>query len=166
MVVDAEPMSLLMEDMTMRTYDFSPLFRTTVGFDRMARMIDALASEQNNGYPPYNIEKLDEDSYQISMAVAGFSEDDLTIEVKENVLTISGRKEVDEKVEEERSYLYRGIAERAFERRFNLADHIKVEGAIMEHGLLHVKLSREVPEELKPRRIPIGGRKAKKLAAK
>lgn len=150
----------------MRTYDLSPLFRTSVGYDRMARMIDALSSEQSNGYPPYNIEKLDDNAYQISMAVAGFAEDELTLEVKENVLTIAGRKDLDEEAEAERVYLYRGIAERAFERRFNLADHIKVQGALLENGLLHVKLVREVPEELKPRKIEIATNTAKKIASK
>ena len=150
----------------MRTYDLSPLFRTSVGFDRMARLIDTVSSEQSNGYPPYNIEKLDEDAYQISMAVAGFAEEDLTLEVKENLLTIAGRKDLDESAEAQRTYLYRGIAERAFERRFNLADHIKVEGALLENGLLHVKLVREVPEELKPRKISIATGKAKKIASK
>ncbi len=152
----------------MRSYDLSPLFRTTVGFDRMARLIDTLSTEQSNGYPPYNIEKLDEDSYQVSMAVAGFSDAELDIEVTENVLKITGRKEVDAEAEEARVYLYRGIAERAFERRFNLADHIKVEGALLENGLLHVKLTREVPEALKPRTIAISNAaasKGKKLAA-
>ena len=100
------------------------------------------------------------------MAVAGFAEDELTLEVKENVLTIAGRKDLDEETEAERVYLYRGIAERAFERRFNLADHIKVQGALLENGLLHVKLVREVPEELKPRKIEIATNKAKKIASK
>lgn len=150
----------------MRTYDLSPLFRTSVGFDRMARLIDTLSAEQSNGYPPYNIEKLDDDSYQVTMAVAGFDEADLTIEVTENVLRIAGRKETDEEVEANRVYLYRGIAERAFERRFNLADHIRVEGALLENGLLHVKLIREVPEALKPRTIAISTKGAKKIGAK
>lgn len=149
----------------MRTYDLSPLFRTTVGFDRMARLLDSMTQEQTAAYPPYNIEKLDEDSYQITMAVAGFREDELELEVKENVLTIQGRKVGEEEAENTRTYLYRGIAERAFERRFNLADHIKVEGAILENGLLHVKLVREVPEELKPRKIAIDGG-AKKISGK
>lgn len=150
----------------MRTYDLSPLFRTSVGFDRMARLIDTLSAEQSNGYPPYNIEKLDDDSYQVTMAVAGFDEADLTIEVTENVLRIAGRKETDEEVEANRVYLYRGIAERAFERRFNLADHIRVEGALLENGLLHVKLIREVPEALKPRTIAISTKGTKKIGAK
>lgn len=150
----------------MRTYDLSPLFRTTVGFDRMARLLDSMTQEQTAAYPPYNIEKLDEDSYQITMAVAGFREEDLELEVKENVLTIQGRKAGEEEAENTRTYLYRGIAERAFERRFNLADHIKVEGAILENGLLHVKLVREVPEELKPRKIAIDGGSARKISGK
>ena len=150
----------------MRTFDLTPLFRTSVGFDRMARMMDTMAAEQGPTYPPYNIEKLSEenvegDAYQITMAVAGFAEEDLSIEVKESELTISGRKQVDEESESGRNFLYRGIAERAFERKFNLADHIKVDGALLEHGLLHVKLVREVPEEKKPRTIAIGNGSAK-----
>jgi len=155
----------------MRTFDLTPLFRTSVGFDRMARMMDTMAAEQGPTYPPYNIEKLsdenvDGDAYQITMAVAGFAEEDLSIEVKESELTISGRKQVDEGTEAERNFLYRGIAERAFERKFNLADHIKVDGALLEHGLLHVKLVREVPEEKKARTIAIGTAKASKKLTK
>ena len=155
----------------MRTFDLSPLFRTTVGFDRMARMIDTLATEQGSTYPPYNIEKLsdetvDGDAYQITMAVSGFSEEDLSIEVKESELTISGRKQIDEEAEEARNFLYRGIAERAFERKFNLADHIKVHGALLENGLLHVKLVREVPEEKKPRTVAIESAKSAKKIGK
>lgn len=155
----------------MRTFDLTPLFRTSVGFDRMARMMDTMAAEQGPTYPPYNIEKLsdedvDGDAYQITMAVAGFADEDLSIEVKESELTISGRKQVDETVEAERNFLYRGIAERAFERKFNLADHIKVDGALLEHGLLHVKLVREVPEEMKARTISIGTAKSSKKLTK
>lgn len=155
----------------MRTFDLTPLFRTSVGFDRMARMMDTMAAEQGPTYPPYNIEKLsdedvDGDAYQITMAVAGFADEDLSIEVKESELTISGRKQVDEGTEAERNFLYRGIAERAFERKFNLADHIKVDGALLEHGLLHVKLVREVPEEKKARTISIGSAKASKKLTK
>lgn len=140
----------------MRAFDLTPLFRTSVGFDRMARMMDTLAQDGAPSYPPYNIEKLDDDAYRITMAVAGFGEDDLTIEVKENQLRIAGRlaKEDDEV---ERAFLHRGIAERAFERRFNLADHIKVTNAGLENGLLHVDLVREVPEEAKAKTIPING---------
>jgi len=145
----------------MRTYDLSPLFRTSVGFDRLARMLDSVQADSAPSYPPYNIEKLDEDSYRVTMAVAGFGEEDLDVCVQENVLTISGRTaepvtEGESKVE--RQFLHRGIAERAFERRFSLADHIKVEDARLENGLLHVTLKREVPEEAKPRQIAINGK--------
>ena len=146
----------------MRSYDLSPLFRTSVGFDRMARMMDALAQDATPSYPPYNIEKLGEDAYRITMAVAGFGEDDLSIEVKENQLRVTGRLGKDED-EPERQFLHRGIAERAFERRFSLAEHIKVRDAMLENGLLHVDLVREVPEEAKPRQIPIVGGGAKRL---
>lgn len=139
----------------MREFDLSPLFRSSVGFDRMARLLDNLATENTSSYPPYNIEKLSEDSYQISMAVAGFSEADLDVEVQDNQLKISGRHNANEDVESQRIFLHRGIAERAFERRFSLADYIKVEGAKLENGLLHVKLAREVPEAKKPKNIPI-----------
>lgn len=141
----------------MREFDFSPLFRSSVGFDRMARLLDNLATENTSSYPPYNIEKLDEDSYQISMAVAGFAEDDLNVEVQDNQLKITGRRDTDEQSESERVFLHRGIAERAFERRFSLAEFIKVHGAKLENGLLHVKLTREVPEAKKPKTIPISG---------
>ena len=138
----------------MRTFDMTPLLRTTVGFDRLARTMDALATEQVPTYPPYNIEKLDEDAYAISMAVAGFSEDDLDITVQENTLTVTGKIAQSEEAVE-RHFLHRGIAERAFERRFSLADHIKVADAKLEHGLLHIALKREVPEEAKPRTVSI-----------
>ena len=138
----------------MRAFDMTPLLRTTVGFDRLARTMDSLASEQVPTYPPYNIEKLDDDAYAISMAVAGFSEDDLDITVQENTLSVTGKiAQSDEAVE--RQFLHRGIAERAFERRFSLADHIKVADAKLEHGLLHIALKREVPEEAKPRTVSI-----------
>ncbi|MDH3263893.1 MAG: Hsp20 family protein [Paracoccaceae bacterium] len=138
----------------MRTYDLSPLYRATVGFDRMADLMDRLLSADvaDNGYPPYNIEKTAEDAYRISVAVAGFTDDELTVEVKEGALTVSARKAKDE---EKRTYLHRGIATRAFERRFHLAEHIKVAGAAHENGMLHIDLVREVPEALKPRRIEI-----------
>ncbi len=139
----------------MRTFDMTPLFRNSVGFDRMARLMDGVAADQAPTYPPYNIEKVDEDSYRITMAVAGFAETDLDVQVKENQLTITGRVEKTENAEEEKQYLHRGIAERAFERRFNLADHIKVAGADLVNGLLHVDLVREVPEAMKPRNIAI-----------
>jgi len=138
----------------MRTFDLSPLFRTTVGFDRLNQMLDAAQSVDNSaGYPPYNIEKLDEDSYGVTMAVAGFAEDDLDITVKDNVLVVTGR--IESKGENGKRYLHRGIATRAFERRFELADHIRVTGARLENGLLHLDLAREVPEEMKPRKIAI-----------
>jgi molecular chaperone IbpA len=140
----------------MRGFDMTPLLRTTVGFDRLARTLDSLATDQAPSYPPYNIEKLDENDYVISMAVAGFSEDDLEISVQENTLTVKGRIVADESDEPAgRQYLHRGIATRAFERQFSLADHIKVADAKLENGLLHIALHREVPEEAKPRTIPI-----------
>lgn len=139
----------------MRTFDMTPLFRNSVGFDRMARLLDGIAAESAPSYPPYNIEKLDEDTYRIAMAVAGFGEADLNVEVKENVLTVTGKVEKAEDVKPEARYLHRGIAARAFERRFNLADHIKVAGANLVNGLLHIDLVREVPEAMKPRTIAI-----------
>lgn len=147
----------------MTTFDFSPLFRSTVGFDRMQRLVEAAArSEEANGYPPYNIEKLEENAYRITMAVAGFSEDDLDIEVRDGVLFVTGKQP--EPVEE-RSFLYRGIAGRAFRRTFQLADHVKVQGAALENGLLHIELAREVPEAMKPRKIAINGQQAAEPAA-
>lgn len=138
----------------MRTYDLSPLYRATVGFDRMADLFDRVLSQDvNTGtYPPYNIEKTAEDAYRISVAVAGFTDTELSVEQRENELVIAARKEKDEA---ERTYLHRGIATRAFERRFQLADHVRVTGAVHENGMLHVDLVREVPEALKPRRIEI-----------
>ena len=139
----------------MTSIDFAPLFRTAIGFDRLARLVDsAAASTEVTGYPPYNIERLAEDSYRLTMAVAGFRPDDVELVVKDNTLTISGRVTQDAGQAE---MLYRGIAGRAFERRFVLADHIVVEGADLQNGLLHVGLKRVVPEALKPRRIPIAG---------
>jgi molecular chaperone IbpA len=135
------------------TFDYSPLFRTAIGFDRMARLIDtAQETASAPTYPPYNIAKTGEDSYRLTMAVAGFSQDNLELTVKDNQLIVSG-KLTDESTGE---LLYRGIAGRAFERRFALADHIVVDGADLQHGLLHVALKRVVPEALKPRRISIG----------
>ncbi len=139
----------------MRTFDMTPLFRNSVGFDRMARLMDGVAADQVPTYPPYNIERVDEDAYRITMAVAGFAESELDVQVKENQLTITGRVEKSESEDENNQYLHRGIAERAFERRFNLADHIKVAGADLVNGLLHVDLVREVPEAMKPRTIAI-----------
>jgi molecular chaperone IbpA len=136
------------------TYDFAPLFRTAIGFDRLARLADtAAASAAAPTYPPYNIEKTGEDSYRLDMAVAGFSQDELEIVVQDNTLVVIGRPSQDV---EKGQLLYRGIAGRAFERRFVLADHIVVDGADLKNGLLHVGLKRVVPEALKPRRINIG----------
>jgi len=139
----------------MTTFDFSPLFRSTVGFDRMQRLMEtASRNEEASGYPPYNIEKLEENAYRITMAVAGFSEDDLDIEVRDGVLFVTGKQP---EPAEERSFLYRGIAGRAFRRSFQLAAHVKVQGASLENGLLHIVLAREVPEAMKPRKIAING---------
>lgn len=138
----------------MRTFDLTPLYRASVGFDQIADLMDrALASDVGNAtYPPYNIEKVDEDGWRISIAVAGFSEDELSIELKDRALIVTARKT---ETEEEKTYLHRGIATRAFERRFTLADHVKVTGASNTDGMLHIDLVREVPEALKPRRIEI-----------
>ncbi|MXU64980.1 Hsp20 family protein [Oceanomicrobium pacificus] len=139
----------------MRTYDFTPLYRSTVGFDRLANMLDSVLTTDNaqTGYPPYNIEKTGDDAYRITIAVAGFTESELSIEARDGQLVISGKKDAEEG---DRTYLHRGIATRAFEKRFQLADHVRAEGAEVENGLLHVDLVREVPEALKPRRISIG----------
>ena len=147
----------------MRTFDFSPLFRSTVGFDRLFDLMDSYA-EQSGGYPPYNIERSDETHYRITLAVAGFAEKDLTIEVKEGVLTVTGQKELAEG--ENRSYLYQGIAGRAFERRFQLAEHVEVRAARLENGLLHVDLERVIPEEKKPRKIALNGAELKSIEGK
>ncbi|RLL71454.1 Hsp20 family protein [Paenirhodobacter hankyongi] len=140
----------------MRTFDFSPLYRATVGFDRVADMMDRVlaADVAQPTYPPYNIEKTDENAYRISVAVAGFGSDELSVELREGALIVAGRK-----AEEagETTFLHRGIATRAFERRFALADHMKVTGASHADGMLHIDLVREVPEALKPRRIEIAG---------
>ena len=139
----------------MTTFDFSPLFRSSVGFDRMQRMLEsATRADEANGYPPYNIEKMEENAYRISMAVAGFSEADLDLEVKDGVLFVTGKQP---EPSEETSFLHRGIAGRAFRRSFQLADHVKVQGAALENGLLHIDLAREIPEALKPRKIAING---------
>jgi molecular chaperone IbpA len=138
----------------MTTVDFAPLFRTAIGFDRLTRLVDtAAAGQDSQSYPPYNIEKTGDDTYRLTMAVAGFRPEDLDLTVKDNTLIVSGRVANDGPKAE---ILYRGIAGRAFERRFVLADHIVVEGADVENGLLHVGLKRIVPEALKPRKIAIG----------
>jgi molecular chaperone IbpA len=136
----------------MRTFDLAPLYRSTVGFDRLFSMLDGFESAP--GYPPYNIERTGENAYRISVAVAGFGENDISIEVKENTLTIKGDRQKDEQKTGE--VLYQGIAARAFERVFQLADYVQVKGAALENGLLHVDLVREIPEAKKPRQIPIG----------
>lgn len=141
----------------MTTYDLSPLYRTAIGFDRLADMLSSASRVDGNGFPPYNIEARGEDQYRISMAVAGFSDDDLEIVTEQNTLTVSGGKATEAREDEEREFLYRGIATRSFERRFQLADHVRVESAKLENGLLHIDLKRELPEQMKPRRIEIGG---------
>ena len=139
----------------MNAFDLSPLLRTAIGFDRMARLVDtARAAADGPAYPPYNIERVSDDAYVLTMAVAGFGPDDIEITAQDNVLVVSGKAAQDDA---QRRYLHRGIAGRAFERRFVLADHLVVEGASLENGLLHVELRRVVPESLKPRRIEIQG---------
>jgi molecular chaperone IbpA len=138
----------------MTTFDFSPLYRTSIGFDRLASLMSSASRQDHgNGYPPYNIRTTGEDHYQITMAVAGFSDADITITTEENRLVVTGKRSEED---EQGEYLHRGIATRSFERRFNLADHVKVTGASMENGLLHIDLEREIPEAMKPRTIKIG----------
>ena len=144
----------------MRTFDLAPLYRSTVGFDRLFSMLDNAAGfDAAPGYPPYNIERTGDNAYRISVAVAGFADNELSIESKENTLTIRGDKKP-EKTEQNGEVLYQGIAARAFERRFQLADHVQVTGATLVNGLLHVDLVREIPEAKKPRQIPIGNGKS------
>ena len=145
----------------MTTFDLSPLYRTAIGFDRMADMLSNAARVETNGYPPYNIESLGEDRYRITMAVAGFSQDEIDIVSERNTLTVSGGKEDQEQSESDSQFLYRGIATRSFERRFQLADHVEVDGAALENGLLHIELKRELPEQMKPRKIEIGSAKSR-----
>jgi molecular chaperone IbpA len=136
----------------MRTVDFSPLYRSVVGFDRLADLLDSASADSTNGYPPYNIERTDQNAYRVEIAVAGFKPEELSIEVKENVLTVQGRKPANDDV---RRFLHRGLAERNFERRFQLADYVVVTDAALADGLLSISLVRELPEQLKPRRIEI-----------
>lgn len=138
----------------MTNFDFSPLFRSTVGFDRMMRLLESTAGDAPS-YPPYNIEKTGDDAYRITMAVAGFAANDLEVVVRENTLTVVGRGAPET---EGTKYLHRGIARRAFERRFELADSIKVVGSALDNGLLHIELKREIPESAKPRVIPIAAK--------
>ena len=137
----------------MRTYDLSPLFRSTIGFDRLGRLLETSLTTDSVTYPPYNIEKLGENAYRITMAVAGFGPGEIDLTVQDNALTIRGKAGAEP---ENVQYLHRGIAGRAFERKFQLADHVEVEGARLENGLLHVDLVRRIPEALKPRKIEIG----------
>ena len=136
----------------MRTIDFSPLYRSVVGFDRLATLLETAAADATPGYPPYNIERTDENAYRVDLAVAGFRPDELSIEVKENLLTVTGRKTANDEV---RTYLHRGLAERNFVRRFQLADYVVVADANLADGLLSISLQRELPEALKPRQVPI-----------
>lgn len=150
----------------MRHMDLSPFYRSTVGFDRLFSMLDSMtAPESGQTYPPYNIERTGQDAYRITMAVAGFGENEISVEVHQNVLTINGAKaepENGDKVE----VLYRGIAARSFERKFQLADHVEVIGAELRNGLLHIELKREVPEQLKPRKIAISADTGKQIEAR
>ena len=149
----------------MRTFDLAPLYRSTVGFDRLFSMLDNTAGlDAAPGYPPYNIERTGDDAYRISVAVAGFADSELSIEAKENTLTIRGDKQ--DKAEKPGEVLYQGIAARAFERRFQLADYVQVTGAQLANGLLHVDLVREIPEAKKPRQIPIGNGQPRVVEAK
>ena len=139
----------------MRTYDLTPFYRSTVGFDRLFNLLDQAGSDGSPGYPPYNIERTGENDYRISVAVSGFAKDELSIVAKENTLTIKGEKVANENSKDKSEVLYRGIAARAFERAFQLADFVQVKNASLENGLLHVDLVREIPEAKKPRNIPI-----------
>jgi len=138
----------------MRQFDFAPLYRSTVGFDRLAQLMDGVGGLDADGYPRYNIERLGDNEYRITMAVAGFDKDEFKIEAKESALIVSGEKKPDDK---ERVFLHRGIAARSFERRFQLADYVEVKGADFENGLLHIDLVRNLPERMKPRTVAIGG---------
>lgn len=136
------------------TIDFSPLYQSAIGFDRMASLLDSVARDSKPSFPPYNIELVEENKYRITMAVAGFREDELEITSEQNTLVITGRQE---SADSEPNFLYQGIAARNFERKFQLAEHVRVNGARLENGLLHVELEREIPEAMKPRRIEIDG---------
>jgi molecular chaperone IbpA len=151
----------------MRTFDLAPFYRSTVGFDRLFSMLDQAAAYDGAGssYPPYNIERTGENAYRITVAVAGFADDEISIEAKASTLTIKGEKQAKSE-ETSGELLYQGIAARAFERVFQLADHVEVKGAALENGLLHVDLVREVPEAMKPRQIPIGGGKPRVIESK
>lgn len=140
--------------------DFSPLYRSFIGFDHLAGLIDkASRADKQSSYPPYNVELIAEDHYRITMAIAGFSEEELDIESKQNTLIVTGTKNITNAKKAERKFLHQGIADRNFERKFQLGDHVKVNSAFMEHGLLHIDLTREIPEALKSRKIAINGKK-------
>ena len=141
----------------MRTFDLTPLYRSTVGFDRVFDLLDTMGKAETGGYPPYNIERLDENDYRITLAVAGFSEDELDVELHENALTVTGSRGENE---DGRTFLYQGIAGRSFQRRFQLAEHVRVAGASLVNGLLNIELRREIPESAKPRKISISGGEA------
>jgi molecular chaperone IbpA len=150
----------------MRNFDLNPLYRSTVGFDRIFSLLDNLATPETTGtsYPPYNIERTGDNAYRITMAVAGFAESDLSLEAKENILNVAGAKS--EEAEQDRDVIYRGIAARSFNRRFQLADFVEVKAASLENGLLHIDLVRELPEAMKARSIPIAGGSAKQIERK
>jgi len=145
----------------MRTFDLTPLYRSTIGFDRVFDLLDAAGKAETGGYPPYNIERVAENEYRITLAVAGFSEDELDVELRENTLTISGSR--NEQAENGREYLYHGIAGRSFERKYELAEHVQATGASLVNGLLNIELRREIPETMKPRKIAIGAGKSAKV---
>ncbi|MGY4179833.1 molecular chaperone IbpA [Bradyrhizobium sp. USDA 4518] len=136
----------------MRTYDFAPLWRSSIGFDRLIDLLDETQQRSEDNYPPYNIERLGEDRYQISVALAGFNQDEISVTAEQNVLTVEGRKGD----KDQHEYLYQGISARPFKRQFSLADHVQVKSAMVENGLLRIELVREIPEAMKPRRIAIG----------
>ncbi|MCS3448497.1 molecular chaperone IbpA [Bradyrhizobium elkanii] len=136
----------------MRTYDFTPLWRSSIGFDRLFDLLDETQHRSEDNYPPYNIERLGEDRYQISVALAGFNQDEISVTAEQNVLTVEGRKGD----KDQHEYLYQGISARPFKRQFNLADYVQVKSAMVENGLLRIELVREIPEAMKPRRIAIG----------
>ncbi len=148
----------------MRQFDFAPLYRSTIGFDRLVQLLDGVTGFDNEPttYPPYNIERTGENQYRITMAVAGFGNDDINIEVKEQTLSVRGEKKAEDK---DRQFLHRGIAQRSFERRFQLADHVEVSGADLKDGLLHVDLVRNLPERMKPRTIAIGANTDRQIEA-
>lgn len=140
----------------MRTYDLTPLYRSTVGFDRVFDLLDSVGKSETTGYPPYNIERLDENDYRITLAVAGFADDELDVELRENTLTVTGSRSDSD---DGRTFLYQGIAGRSFQRRFQLAEHVQVAGATLVNGLLNIELRREIPEAMKPRKISIANGK-------